>query len=134
MQELDSPIMVIIREHNHISPHVVHDHHEPLKHGINRLTGEMREILALSPVGCKEPSQNLSVPGMSILQLLADPACQVLCLNPIEFRLTQSMVHVVNRLVIDVEHVPRSWSKEVTSHMIGPLSRRKATIHLCHIW
>jgi hypothetical protein len=24
MQELDSPIMVIIREHDHISPHVVH--------------------------------------------------------------------------------------------------------------
>jgi hypothetical protein len=74
MQELDSPIMVIKREHNHISPHVVHNHCEPLKQGINRLIGEMHEILVLSLKGCKEPSLNLSVPGMSILQLLPNPA------------------------------------------------------------
>jgi hypothetical protein len=67
MQELDSPIMVIIREYDHISPHVVHNHREPLKHGINRLTWEMTEILILSLVGRKEPSLNLSVPSMSIL-------------------------------------------------------------------
>jgi hypothetical protein len=67
MQELDSPVMVIIREYGHISPHVVHNHRELLKHGINRLTREMSEILVISPVGCKEPSLNLSVPGMSIL-------------------------------------------------------------------
>jgi hypothetical protein len=67
MQELDSPVMVIIREHSHISPHVVHDHRETLKHGIYGLTGEMSEVLILSPVGHKEPSLNLSVPGMSIL-------------------------------------------------------------------
>jgi hypothetical protein len=33
--------------------------------------------------------------------------------NPIEFRLTQSTKQVVDRLVVGVEHVPRSWSKEV---------------------
>jgi hypothetical protein len=74
MQELDSPVMVIIREHGHISPRVVHDHREMLKHGIYGLTGETCEILVLSPVGCKEPSLNLSVPSMSILQLLPNPA------------------------------------------------------------
>jgi hypothetical protein len=77
--------MVIIREHDHISPHVVHDHRETLKHGIYGLTGEMSEILVLSPVGRKEPSLNLSVPGMSILLLLPNPACQILCPNPFEF-------------------------------------------------
>jgi hypothetical protein len=93
MQELDSPVMVIVREHNHISPHVVHDHRESLKYDIiNRLTGEMREILILSLVGRKEPSLNLSVPGMSILQLLPNTTRQVLCLNLIEFGLTQSTV------------------------------------------
>jgi hypothetical protein len=46
MQELDSPVMVITREYDHISPHVVHSHLEPLKHGINRLTREMSEILS----------------------------------------------------------------------------------------
>jgi hypothetical protein len=81
MQEFDSPVMFIIREHGHISPHVVHDHCEVLKHGIYGLTGEMSEILVLSPVGRKEPSLNLSVPGMSILQLLPNPAHQILCLN-----------------------------------------------------
>jgi hypothetical protein len=75
MQELDSPVMVIIREHGHISPHVVHDHHETLKHAIYGLTGEMSEVLLLSSVGRKEMSLNLSVPGMSILQLLPNPAC-----------------------------------------------------------
>jgi hypothetical protein len=70
MQKLDSPVMVIIREHDHISPRVVHDHRETLKHGIYGLTEEMSEVLVLSPVGRKELSLNLSVPGMSIHQLL----------------------------------------------------------------
>jgi hypothetical protein len=67
MQELDSTIMVIIREHDHISAHVVHDHRETLKHGIYGLTGEMSEVFVLSLVGRKEPSLNLSIPSMSIL-------------------------------------------------------------------
>jgi hypothetical protein len=92
MQELDSPIMVIIWEHSHISPHVVHDHREMLKHGIYGLTWEMSEVLVLSPVGRKEPSLNLSVPDMSILQMLPNPACQVLCLNPFEFGLTHRTI------------------------------------------
>jgi hypothetical protein len=74
MQELDSPVMVIIRYHGHISPHFVHNNREPLKHGINRLSWEMSEILVLSPVSRKESSLNLSVPAMSILQLLPNPA------------------------------------------------------------
>jgi hypothetical protein len=85
MQELDSPVMVIMWEHGHISPHVVHDQRETLKHGIYGLTGEMSEVLVLSPVGHKKPSLNLSVPGMSILQLLPNPARQILCLNLFEF-------------------------------------------------
>jgi hypothetical protein len=81
MQELDSPVMVIIREHGHISPHVVHDHCETLKHGIYGLTGEMSEVLVLSPVGHKELSLNLSVPDMGIPQLLPNPTRQILCLT-----------------------------------------------------
>jgi hypothetical protein len=77
----------------------------------------MREILVLSPVGRKEPSLNLIVPGMSILQLLPNPARQVLYPNPIEFGLSQSMVHVVDHLVVGVEHDPQSWSKQF--HMIN---------------
>jgi hypothetical protein len=113
VQELDSPVMIIVREHDHIRPHVLHNHHNPLEHGVYGLTGEMREVLVLSLVGRKESSLNLSVPSMSILQLLRNLACQVLCLNPIEFGLTQSTVQVVDRLVVGVEHVPQSWSKEV---------------------
>jgi hypothetical protein len=115
--------MVIIREHSHISAHVVHNHREPLEHGINRLTLEMREIIVLSPVGRKEPSLNLNVPGMSILQLLPNAARQVLCLNSIELGLTQSMVQVVDRLVVGVEHVPQSWIKEVHKMNISSVPR-----------
>jgi hypothetical protein len=104
MQELDSPVMVIIREHDHISPHAVHDHRETLKHGIYGLTGEMSEVLVLSPVGHKEPSLNLSIPDMSIL--LPNLARQVFCLNPFEFGFTQRTVQVVNRLVVGIEHFP----------------------------
>jgi hypothetical protein len=85
MQKLDSPVIVLIQEHGHISHHVVHDHREKLKHGIYGLTGEMSEVLVLSSVGRKVPSLNLSVYGMGILQLLLNPAPQVLCLNPFEF-------------------------------------------------
>jgi hypothetical protein len=113
MQELDSPVMVIIREHDHISPHVVHDHRETLYHGIYGLTGEMSEVLVLSPVGREEPSLNLSVPGMSILQLLPNPTRQILFPNLFKFGFTQRTVQVVDRLVVGVEHVSRSCSKEV---------------------
>jgi hypothetical protein len=34
-------------------------------------------------------------------------------MHPIEFMLTQSTKQVVNYLVVGIEHVPRSWSKEV---------------------
>jgi hypothetical protein len=43
--------MIIIWKHGHIGPHVVHNHREPLKHGVNRLTREISEILVLSPEG-----------------------------------------------------------------------------------
>jgi phage terminase large subunit GpA-like protein len=34
-------------------------------------------------------------------------------MHPIEFGLTQSTKQVVDRLVVGIEHVPQSWSKEV---------------------
>jgi hypothetical protein len=80
--------MIIVRERDHISPHVVHNHSEPLEHGINGLTGEMSEVFVLSPVGHEQSSLNLSVHSMSVLQLLPNPTSQVLFLNPIELGLT----------------------------------------------
>jgi hypothetical protein len=52
----------------------------------------MSEILVIYPVGHKEPSLNLSVPGMGILQLPPNPARQILCLDPFELGSTQSTV------------------------------------------
>jgi hypothetical protein len=46
--------MIIVREHVHTSPHVVHNHREPLKQGIDGLNREMSEVLILSPVGLKD--------------------------------------------------------------------------------
>jgi hypothetical protein len=43
--------MIIVREHVHIGPHVVDHNREPLKQGVDRLTGEMSEVLVLSLVG-----------------------------------------------------------------------------------
>jgi hypothetical protein len=50
---------------------------------------------------------------MSFLQHRPDSTSQVIRMHPIEFRLTQSTKQLVNRLVVGVEHVPRSWSEEV---------------------
>jgi hypothetical protein len=45
VQELDGSIMITVREHVHIGPHVVYYHRKPLERGIDGLTGEMNEIL-----------------------------------------------------------------------------------------
>jgi hypothetical protein len=100
--------MIIVREHVHIGPFC-----EPLKQGIDGLTGEMSEILILSPVSRILPSLNLSISNMSFLQHRLDSTSQVLRMHPIGFGLAQSTKHVVDRLVFGIKHVPRSWSKEV---------------------
>jgi hypothetical protein len=105
--------MIILREHVHIGPHVVHHNCEPLKQGIDGLTREISEVLLHSLVSRIHLSLNLGVSNMSFLQHRPDSTSQALCVHPIEFRLTQSMKQVVDRLVVGVEHVPRSWRKEV---------------------
>jgi hypothetical protein len=60
--------MIIVREHIHIGPHVVHHNREPLKQGIDGLIGEMSEVFVLSPVSRIHPSLNLGVSDMSFLQ------------------------------------------------------------------
>jgi hypothetical protein len=86
---------------------------EPLKQGSDGLTGEMSEILVLSPVSCIHSSLNPSISYMSFLQHRPNSTSQVLRMHPIEFRFTQSTKQVVDRLIVSVEHVPRSWSEEV---------------------
>jgi hypothetical protein len=82
--------MIIVREHVHIGPHVVHNHREPLKQGIDGLTGEMSVVLVHSLVGCIHPCLNLGIPNMSLLQHRQNSTSQVLDVHPIELRLTQS--------------------------------------------
>jgi hypothetical protein len=50
---------------------------------------------------------------MSFLQHRPDSTSQVLGVHPIELGLTQSTKQVVDRLIIGVDHVSRSWSEEV---------------------
>jgi hypothetical protein len=89
VQELDGSIMIIVREYVNIGPHVVHHNHKPLEQGIDGLTGEMSEVLVLSPVSRIQPSLNLSISHMSFLQLCPNSKSQVLRMHPIEFGLTQ---------------------------------------------
>jgi hypothetical protein len=100
--------MIIVREHIHIGPHVVHHNREHLKQGIDGLTEEMSEVLVLSLLGRIHPSLNMGIPNMSFLQHRPDSTSQVLSVYLIEFRLTQRTKQVVGRLVVGVEHVPRS--------------------------
>jgi hypothetical protein len=105
--------MIIVREHVHIGPHVIHNHRKPLKQGIDGLTGETSEVLILSLVGRIHPILNLGIPNLSLLQHQPDSTRQVLGVHPIELRLTQNTKQVVDHLIVGVEHVPRSWSKEI---------------------
>jgi hypothetical protein len=73
----------------------------------------MSEVLVLSLVGRIHPSLNLGIPNMSLLQHQPDSTSQVLGVHPIELRMTQSTKQVVDRLIVSVEHVPRSFSKKV---------------------
>jgi hypothetical protein len=50
---------------------------------------------------------------MSLLQHRPNSTSQVLGVHPIELRLTQRTKQVVDRLIVGVESVPRSWSEEV---------------------
>jgi hypothetical protein len=75
MQELHDSIMIIVWERGHTGSHVVHHNRKPLEKGIDRLAGEMSEVLVLSLVSRIHPSLNLSIPNMSILQLLPNPTC-----------------------------------------------------------
>jgi hypothetical protein len=105
--------MIIVRENSHIGSLVVHDHSELMEHGVYGLTREMSEILLLSLVGCKQASLHLIVPSMSVLQLLPNLARQVLCSNPIEFRLAKGTKKIIDRLVVGLMHISRTWGKEV---------------------
>ena len=73
VQELHGSIMIIVWEDVHIGSHVVHNDRKSLEKGIDGLAGEMSEVLVLSPVSRVHPSLNLSIPSMSILQLLPNP-------------------------------------------------------------
>jgi hypothetical protein len=73
----------------------------------------MSEVFILSPVGRIHSSLNLGIPNMSLLQHQPDSTRQVLGVHPIELGLTQSTKQVVDHIIVGVEHVPRSWSKEV---------------------
>jgi hypothetical protein len=66
----------------------------------------MSEVLVLYPVGREQPSLNLRVPNMSVLQLLPNPTSKVLYLKPIEFGLTLSTKQVVDHLEAGVMHIP----------------------------
>jgi hypothetical protein len=105
--------MIIVREHIHIGPLVVHNHREPLKQGIDGLIEEMSEVLVLSLVSRIHPSLNLGIPNMSFLQHRPYSTSQALRVHPINFRLTQRTKQVVDRVVVGVKQVPRSWSEEV---------------------
>jgi hypothetical protein len=136
--------MIIVREHVHIGPHVVHNHREPLKQGVDGLAGELSEVLVLSPISRIHPSLNLGIPNMSFIQHRPNSISQVLSVHPIEFRLTQSTKKVVDRLVVGIKHVPRYWSKEVHRLDIAcvhrdipkdlTLSAEDIAICLLHIW
>jgi hypothetical protein len=92
--------MIIVREHVHISPYVVHHNREPLKQCIDGLTGEMSEIVVPSPVSRTHLSLNLSISNMSFLQHRPDSTSQVLRMHSIKFGLTQIMKQVIDYLVV----------------------------------
>jgi hypothetical protein len=73
----------------------------------------MSEVLVLSPISRTHPCLDLIVPSMSDFQLIPNLSSQILCLNLIKFRFSKGTKQVLNRLVVGVVHISRSWSKKV---------------------
>jgi hypothetical protein len=70
LQELQSLIMISVREILNIGLHAVHDGGKPLKHRINVLTGKLSEVLILHPVRYKKASLHMVIMTVSNQQLL----------------------------------------------------------------
>jgi hypothetical protein len=83
----------------------------------------MSEVLVLSLVSRKQASLHLIVPSMGNLQLIQNLTRQILSKHPIKFKCTESTKQVVDRLVVDVEHIPQTWGKEVILEDIGDVIR-----------
>jgi hypothetical protein len=61
----------------------------------------MSETIVPSSLGRIQPSLNLRVSSVSILQLFPNPTSQILCLNQIEFGLTSlEMVPFIDRFLV----------------------------------
>jgi hypothetical protein len=88
MQELDSSVMIIVREHDHINPHVVHNHSEPLEHGIYGLTRDMREV----PSGRSQRAKPKPEHSQHVHSIAAAKSC------------TPSPLSQPDRIRIDTEH------------------------------
>jgi hypothetical protein len=96
MQELQSLIMLSVREILNISLHVVHDGGEPLKHRINVLTGKLSEVLILHPVRDKEANLHMVITTVSNQQLLPNLPSKIQMANMLKLKITQAPDQVIN--------------------------------------
>jgi hypothetical protein len=82
---------------------------------------------------------------MGNLQLLPNLTSQFLSEHPIEFGCSNRRKQVIDHLIdVDVEHMPRTWGKEVCGTDIGiifhhvskqlSLAAKKRSHLVCHIW
>jgi hypothetical protein len=100
MQELQSLIMLGVREILNIGLHVVHDGGEPLKHRINVLTGKLSKVLILHPVRNKEASLHMVITTVSNQQLLPNLPSKIQMANTLKLRITQASDQVINGFCI----------------------------------
>jgi hypothetical protein len=94
MQELQSLIMLSVREILNIGLHVVHDGGEPLKHRINVVTGKLSEVLMLHPVRAKEASLHMVITTVSNQQLLPNLPSRIQMANTLKLRITQALIPI----------------------------------------
>jgi hypothetical protein len=100
MQELQSLIMLGVREILNIGLHVVHDGGEPLKHRINVLTGKLSKVLILHLVRNKEASLHMVITTVSNQQLLPNLPGKIQMANTLKLRITQASDQVINGFCI----------------------------------
>ena len=84
MQNLDSHLMIIIRQVGSISTHLVDDRLEASEHPANRFASQMSKVLVLSTVRVEESRLDLRVSLMISQECLSDLPCRSETRNPLK--------------------------------------------------
>jgi hypothetical protein len=110
--------MIIIRQLRLVCPHLIHDRLEPRKHGIDRLSSQLRKVLVLISVHLKELGLNLGSPLMIPFKGLLDLSSHMEVTNMIKLRVQKARKDSNTGLAICIMLVNLLLTNSSSKHLI----------------